>query len=188
MGRRPQLVTKIETASALEHLHEIVAVSDAVMVARGDLGIQTALERLPLVQKEVIFACNVAGVPVITATQMLESMTHSRIPSRAEVSDVANAVFDGTDALMLSEETAIGDHPVAAVETMSAIATKAETRADGRARPALREHYDRVSWAVAHAAVEAAEDLKVAAILCPTRSGATTCLGWQPVKSAARCV
>jgi pyruvate kinase len=173
-GRRPQILAKIETALALENLHDIVTASDAVMVARGDLGIQTALERLPLVQKEVIFACNVAGVPVITATQMLESMTHSRLPSRAEVSDVANAVLDGTDALMLSEETAIGDHPVAAVETMSAIAGKAETRIQERATPELREHHDRVSWAVAHAAVEAAEDLKVAAILCPTRSGATS--------------
>lgn len=172
-GRSPRLVAKIETASALENLDEIVAAADAVMVARGDLGIQTSLERMPLIQKEIIRKCNRSGIPVITATQMLESMTHSPLPSRAEVSDVANAVLDGTDALMLSEETAVGDHPASAVATMAttAVAAEAGSKVESHAVPAGRD--DPVAWAVAHAAVEASEDLGVAAILCPTQGGAT---------------
>ncbi|MDQ1433413.1 MAG: pyruvate kinase, partial [Actinomycetota bacterium] len=110
-GSRPMLIAKIETAVALDHLPGIVGAADAVMVARGDLGIQVPARRVPLIQKEVIRFCNMAGTPVITATQMLESMTRSPMPTRAEVNDVANAVLDGTDALMLSEETAIGLYP-----------------------------------------------------------------------------
>jgi pyruvate kinase len=172
--RGPSVVAKIETASALECIREIVAAADAVMVARGDLGIQTPLKQVPLVQKRIIRACNEAGKPVITATQMLESMTDSPLPTRAEVADVANAVLDGTDAVMLSEETAVGEHPVETVQTMSDIAEAAAgwpRRHPGPLAAALQE--DRVSWAVAHAAVQAAEDLEVKAILCPTRSGAT---------------
>jgi pyruvate kinase len=173
-GPAPLLVAKIETASALASLNEIVDEADAVMVARGDLGIQTRLERVPVVQKQIIRACNRAGVPVITATQMLESMTRDPLPTRAEVADVANAVLDGTDALMLSEETAVGEHPVSAVRTMARIAIEAESQIVERTQlEDVVERDDRVSWAVAHAAVEAAEDLQVAAILCPTRSGAT---------------
>ncbi len=118
-GQRPALVAKIETASALDHLPGIVAAADAVMVARGDLGIQVPARRVPLIQKEIISYCNMAGRPVITATQMLESMTHAPQPTRAEASDVANAVWDGTDAVMLSGETAIGDYPVETVRTMA---------------------------------------------------------------------
>ena len=110
-GIGPQLVAKIETAVALDHLPGIVGAADAVMVARGDLGIQVPARRVPLIQKEIIRFCNMAGKPVITATQMLESMTRSPLPTRAEVNDVANAVIDGTDALMLSEETAVGEYP-----------------------------------------------------------------------------
>jgi pyruvate kinase len=173
-GRRPSLVAKIETSAAVESLDEIVGAADAVMVARGDLGIQTPVTRVPLLQKEIIHSCNRSGVPVITATQMLESMTHSPIPTRAEVTDVANAVVDGTDALMLSEETAVGDHPVEAVTTMSETAERAEAWPTERADPQKGELIDDpVSWAVAHAAVQAAEDLGVAAIVCPTRSGST---------------
>ncbi|MDQ3958324.1 MAG: pyruvate kinase, partial [Actinomycetota bacterium] len=122
----PLLVAKIETASAVENLAGIVVEADAVMVARGDLGIQTALSELPLLQKRIIHACNCAGKPVITATQMLESMTRAPLPTRAEVADVANAVLDGSDALMLSEETAVGDHPVEVVRTMDGIISAAE--------------------------------------------------------------
>jgi pyruvate kinase len=173
-GRRPLLVSKIETRSSVENLGAIVARADAVMVARGDLGIQTPLPAVPLLQKEIIGVCNRAGKPVITATQMLESMTYSPLPTRAEVTDVANAVLDGTDALMLSEETAVGEHAAEAVATMGQIAVAAEQRGGATDKPEPKERVDdRVSWAVARAAVEAAEDLDVEAILCPTQTGAT---------------
>jgi pyruvate kinase len=175
-GPRPHLVAKIETAVALDHLTGIVATADAVMVARGDLGIQVPARRVPLIQKEIIRFCNTAGKPVITATQMLESMTRSPLPTRAEVNDVANAVIDGTDALMLSEETAVGLYPTDTVRTMAEVAEAAEGWPGGRAAPigaAAANDDDRVAWAVAHAAVQAAEDLGVAAIVCPTQSGAT---------------
>ncbi len=174
-GPKPQIVAKIETAVALDHLPGIVGSADAVMVARGDLGIQVPARRVPLIQKEIIRFCNMSGKPVITATQMLESMTESPLPTRAEVNDVANAVLDGTDALMLSEETAVGAYPVDAVRTMSDVAEAAEvwprTRVTPEAAGALDD--DRVAWAVAHAAVQAAEDLAVAAIVCPTQGGTT---------------
>ncbi|MDQ3963315.1 MAG: pyruvate kinase [Actinomycetota bacterium] len=174
-GRQhPLLVAKIETRSAIEHLDKIVRAADAVMVARGDLGIQMPFQEVPLLQKQIIGTCNRSGIPVITATQMLESMTHGPLPSRAEVNDVANAVLDGTDALMLSEETAVGKYPVATVETMDEIASAAERKGDAHLG---YEHHedsdDPVSWAIARATVHAAEELNVAAILCPTRSGAT---------------
>lgn len=180
---RPKLVAKIETASAVENLDDIIDKADAVMVARGDLGIQVQLRRVPILQKQIIRACNRAGKPVITATEMLESMTDEPLPSRAEVTDVANAVFDGTDALMLSEETAIGRYPIEAVRTMSEIAETAdvakaaETRKERRSVPEPRGAHDvdddRVAWAAAHAAVEAAQDINAAAILSVTRSGST---------------
>ncbi|HEX2050932.1 MAG TPA: pyruvate kinase [Actinomycetota bacterium] len=171
---RPLVVAKIETRAALEDLDAIVDAADAVMVARGDLGIHMPLARVPLLQKEIIRCCNRAGVPVVTATQMLESMTRAPRPTRAEATDVANAVVDGTDAVMLSEETAVGDRPADAVATMAEIARTAESWPSDHSTPATdRLDDDRVSWAVAHAAVEAAEDLRVAAILCPTRTGAT---------------
>jgi pyruvate kinase len=175
-GLRPLLVPKIETAVALDHLAGIVASADAVMVARGDLGIQVPARRVPLIQKEIIRFCNMSGKPVITATQMLESMTRAPLPTRAEVNDIANAVIDGTDALMLSEETAVGAHPADAVRTMAEVAESAETWPRARVTPAgagAAADDDRVAWAVAHAAVEAAEDLAVSAILCMTQSGTT---------------
>ncbi|MDQ1380124.1 MAG: pyruvate kinase, partial [Actinomycetota bacterium] len=175
-GSRPMLIAKIETAVALDHLPGIVGAADAVMVARGDLGIQVPARRVPLIQKEVIRFCNMAGKPVITATQMLESMTRSPMPTRAEVNDVANAVLDGTDALMLSEETAIGLYPTDTVRTMSEVAEAAEDWPRMRIAPqgaTAAVDDDRVAWAVAHAAVQAAEDLGVAAIVCPTQSGTT---------------
>ncbi|HEX5095556.1 MAG TPA: pyruvate kinase [Acidimicrobiia bacterium] len=175
-GIRPLLVAKIETAVALDHLAGIVASADAVMVARGDLGIQVPARRVPLIQKEIIRFCNMSGKPVITATQMLESMTRAPLPTRAEVNDVANAVIDGTDALMLSEETAVGAHPADAVRTMAEVADSAETWPRSRVTPAgagAAADDDRVAWAVAHAAVQAAEDLSVTAIVCMTQSGNT---------------
>ena len=173
-GMRPALVPKIETAAAIDNLAGIVKAADAVMVARGDLGIQMPARSVPLLQKEIIRFCNLAGKPVITATQMLESMTRAPLPTRAEVNDVANAVLDGTDALMLSEETAIGLFPHQTVRMMSEVAESAETWPRQRVVPqAAGADGDRVAWAVAHAAVHAAEDLGVAAILCPTRSGET---------------
>jgi pyruvate kinase len=173
-GHRPRLVAKIETASALANLESIVVEADAVMIARGDLGIQTPLRRVPLLQKDIIKTCNEWGRPVITATQMLESMTHASLPTRAEVADVANAVLDGTDALMLSEETAVGDDPVGVFRMMADVALSAEAALPEWPTPVCKDaRTDAVSWAVSRAAVRAAEELKVAAILCPTRTGST---------------
>lgn len=174
-SRHIGIVGKIETGSAVDNLDGIIAAADAVMVARGDLGIQLPLAEVPALQKRIIRSCNLAGKPVITATQMLESMTRQPLPTRAEAADVANAVFDGTHALMLSEETAIGLYPWDAVREMASIASAAERSIEENAPSPLPHHMgeDRVSWAVAHAACQAAEDLRVAAILCPTRSGST---------------
>ncbi len=177
-----RLVAKIETLSAIEHLDEIIAASDAVMVARGDLGIECPLEDVPHMQKRIVRACVEAGVPVITATQMMESMISAPSPTRAEVSDIANAVFDGTDALMLSAETAIGSDPVNVVTTMAKVAERAEREADyaqwgdyvgRRQRTSLVDEPDRITMAVTHAAGLAATDAGADAILCCTRSGRT---------------
>jgi pyruvate kinase len=170
----PMFVAKIETRAAVGNLDEIVRSSGAVMVARGDLGIQTPLRDVPLLQKEIIARCNDIGTPVITATEMLQSMTDDPLPTRAEVGDVANAVLDGTDAVMLSEETAVGRHPVEAVRTMAEIVEAAESRGAGATMGWIADaDDDRVSWAVAQAAVRAAEDVGAAAIVCPTFTGAT---------------
>jgi len=179
---RTRLVAKIETLSAVQHLDEIIAASDAVMVARGDLGIECPLEDVPHMQKQIVRSCVAAGVPVITATQMMESMITASSPTRAEVSDVANAVFDGTDALMLSGETAIGADPANVVRTMARVAERAERDADyahwadhlGRLqRKGLPDGPDRITMAVTHAAGLAAVDAGADAILCCTRSGRT---------------
>ncbi|MDF2744736.1 MAG: pyk, partial [Actinomycetia bacterium] len=120
------VVAKLERPEAIDVLDDILEVADAVMVARGDLGVELAVEQVPPIQKHIIARANSLGVPVITATQMLESMVASSRPTRAEASDVANAIFDGTDAVMLSQETAIGQYPVEAVATMNRIAREAE--------------------------------------------------------------
>jgi pyruvate kinase len=172
-GPKPLIVAKVETASAVANLEQIVSESDLVMVARGDLGIQTPLRRVPILQKEIIHTCNEWGRPVITATQMLESMTRAPLPTRAEAADVANAVLDGTDALMLSEETAVGNDPVNVVRTMCDLAETAEASLETEYGVCKDARTDAVSWAVARAAWRAAEDLSVAAILCPTRTGST---------------
>jgi pyruvate kinase len=178
--RGPQVVAKIETVPAVQHLDEILDEADAVMVARGDLGIEMPLEAVPNAQKRIIRACVASGVPVITATQMLESMINSPSPTRAEVSDVANAVLDGTDAVMLSGETAIGHDPALVVRTMGRIAERAEADADysqwgGLLAKRLRSlaRPTPITQAITHAAWQACQDLGAEAILCSTRSGLT---------------
>jgi pyruvate kinase len=182
IGERAQIIAKIETAAALGDLAGITAAADAVMVARGDLGIDCPLEDVPHLQKRIIRHCVEEGTPVVTATQMLESMIDAPAPTRAEVSDVANAVFDGTDALMLSAETAIGHNPGLVVSTMSRIAARAESEASYRqwanhlGRMQQRQSGDvreRITQSITHAAWQAADDLGAAAILCCTRSGRT---------------
>jgi pyruvate kinase len=172
-GYEPMIVAKIETASAVQHIEEIVGAADAVMVARGDLGIQVALQEVPRIQKLVIAMCNAAATPVIVATQMLETMTRSPLPTRAEVSDVANAILDGTDAVMLSEETAIGNDPARVVRTMNDIIISAEKTSVDRADPGVPEDDDPVSWAIARAAANLADDIGAAALVCPTHRGST---------------
>jgi len=180
--RRPMLLAKIETRAAVDALPGILDVADAVMVARGDLGIDCPVEEVPHLQKQIIRHCVAAGVPVITATQMLESMVHSPIPTRAEASDVANAVLDGTDAVMLSGETAIGHDPELTVRTMARIVERAEGSADYLAWGGRLGKLQRVAplpeglaitGAVTNAAWEVAVDLASAAIVCCTRSGRT---------------
>ena len=122
----PKIISKIETGVAIQNLNDIIELSDAIMVARGDLGIETPMERLPLLQKEIINKTRYAGKPVITATQMIDSMVKSPYPTRAEVSDIANAVLDGTSAVMLSNETAVGDYPIEALEVMSKVCSETE--------------------------------------------------------------
>ena len=177
-----RLVAKIETLSAIQHLDEIIAASDAVMVARGDLGIECPLEDVPHMQKRIVRSCVEAGVPVITATQMMESMITAPSPTRAEVSDVANAVFDGSDAIMLSGETAIGADPVNVVRTMARVAERAEREANYAqwAEHVVRLNQigavngpDPITTAITHAAGLAATDAGAVAILCCTRSGRT---------------
>ncbi|MGH2374993.1 MAG: pyruvate kinase [bacterium] len=174
-GGTAALIAKIERRRALEHMDEIVAAADGIMIARGDLAVETSIEEVPIVQKSIIGLCNRLGKPVITATQMLESMVSHPRPTRAEAADVANAVFDGTDALMLSGETAIGAHPVQAVATMAAIAERAEAALpyDLLLRERARERATETAEAIALAACQAAESIGAAAIVASTDSGST---------------
>jgi len=165
------VIAKFEKAEAVAHMDEIVAVADGIMVARGDLGVEIPIERVPVVQKRLIAAGNRAGKLVITATQMLRSMVDSTLPTRAEATDVANAVLDGTDVVMLSEETAVGAYPAAAVRMMGRIAAEAEHVLQPRldAPPETAGLADHVS----RAACELAERVKAQAIAVPTRTGTT---------------
>jgi len=163
------VIAKIETAEAARRIQAIVAAADGVMVARGDLGVEIPIERVPIVQKELIALANQAAKPVITATQMLRSMVDSPLPTRAEATDVANAVLDGTDAVMLSEETAVGRFPVEAVRIMERIMAEAERLLASRAGNAE----DDVAGMIAEAAWRMAERVRAKGIVVPTRSGST---------------
>ena len=170
-GSHARIVAKIEKAEAIENLDDIVAVSDALMVARGDLGVEIGAADVPLVQKLIIRSGRDAGRAVITATQMLESMIHQPEPTRAEASDVANAVLDGTSALMLSGETAVGAYPLEAVATMNRIARAVEPSLTYH--DAGRRREGDLGMILAHAACDVAEDLDAGVIACPTQSGST---------------
>ncbi|MEK6699204.1 MAG: pyruvate kinase [Nitrospirota bacterium] len=173
LGGDAPIIAKIEKPEAIENLDAIISAADGVMVARGDLGVEMSPEQVPLLQKKIIHACNRAEKPVITATQMLESMIENPQPTRAEASDVANAILDGTDCVMLSGETAMGKYPVQAVAVMARIAEQAETSIVPR--PA-DPHIADIGESVAHAACRAAEEQRAAAIVTFTQSGTTALL------------
>ncbi|MBV8082733.1 MAG: pyruvate kinase [Candidatus Eremiobacteraeota bacterium] len=168
-GGDTPVIAKIERPEAIEQLDEIIGESDAVMVARGDLGVEMLAERVPMLQKLIIKRAGALLKPVITATQMLESMVHANRPTRAEASDVANAIIDGTDATMLSEETAAGEYPLEAVETMVRIALETEEFFPPRVRRSPRVESD--SHAISHAACSITESIDVRCIAAFTRTG-----------------
>lgn len=175
-GKDTPVVAKIEKPEALRNFKEILKVTDAVMVARGDLGVEIEAEKVPAAQKTIIRACNLAGKPVITATQMLDSMIRNPRPTRAETSDVANAIIDGTDAIMLSAETASGDYPLESVETMVRIARDVEKTPFGSSdeKPIYSDSV--IAHAVAASSCQAAATLNARAIAVFTRSGGTAAL------------
>ena len=173
-GARTKVIAKIENMQGIRNLSEILEVSDGIMVARGDMGVEIPLEEVPVIQKKMIKKAIAAGKQVITATQMLESMTKNPRPTRAETTDVANAIYDGTTAIMLSGETASGQYPVEAVETMTKIAQRTELDIDYINRFQRQEmHGVDVTNAISHATCTTALDLKAAAIITVTMSGFT---------------
>ncbi len=177
-GSKAKIIAKIERAEALGSLNEIIAASDGVMVARGDLAIEIGDEEVPSVQKRIISQARALNKPVITATQMMESMIYNTIPTRAEVSDVANAVLDGTDAVMLSAETAVGEHPVLVVEAMNRVCLGAEkhTLSKQSKHHRLDRHFERVDEAIASAAMYTANHMGIKSIISLTESGTTPLL------------
>lgn len=175
-GANMGIIAKIENAEGVENLDSIIEAADGIMVARGDLGVEIPAEKVPYLQKLMIQKCNKACKSVITATQMLDSMIRNPRPTRAEVTDVANAVYDGTDVVMLSGETAMGKYPVEAVKMMSHIVEEAESHLDYNQynkRDMEIQHKGNISSAVSYAAVATAHDLNVRAIITPTISGFT---------------
>lgn len=170
-----RVIAKIETQAAVDNIEEILAVSDGIMVARGDLGVEIPAEEVPLVQKQIIAQCNLLGKPVITATQMLDSMIRNPRPTRAEASDVANAIIDGTDAVMLSGETAAGKYPVEAVKTMARIAEKTENTILAEGYGSLMDFSAEktITASIGHATSTVAQELGAAAIITHTTSGST---------------
>ncbi|WP_407308891.1 pyruvate kinase [Desulfosporosinus sp. SB140] len=171
MGATVHIIAKIESQEGLANLDSILEVADGLMVARGDLGVEIPVEEVPIHQKEMISKCNLLGKPVIVATQMLDSMIRQPRPTRAEASDVANAIWDGTDAIMLSGETAAGLFPLQAVQMMDKIARRTETTSLGN--QATRHPQLNVAEAISFASYTIAKDLEAAAILTPTHSGLT---------------
>lgn len=177
MKSKAKIIAKIEKPSAIEHLRDIIELTDVVMVARGDLGVETSPELVPVLQKKIVSGCRKAGKPVIVATQMLESMIHNIMPTRAEASDVATAVYDGVDAVMLSAETAQGDHPIEAVNTMRRIIETVES--DHRYRKGLslleRRVDTTIEGAITVAASAVATNMDTANVIVTfTASGSTT--------------
>lgn len=175
-GEHVRIIAKIENADGVEHIGEIIEACDAVMIARGDMGVEIPFEEIPIIQKRIIKAASMAGRQVITATQMLESMVHNPRPTRAEITDVANAIYDGTSATMLSGETASGKHPVEAVKTMARIAERAENDIDYRKRffeRSIAESNETITDAISHATCLIALNMHAAAIVTVTKSGTT---------------
>jgi len=169
----PKLIAKIEKSEAVKNLQGILAESDGAMVARGDLGIEVPIETVPAIQKDIIARCNSAGKPVIVATQMLVSMVNFPVPSRAEVTDVSTAILDGTDAVMLSDETTVGKYPVEAVKMLDRIARSTERSLQSYARSAAEAETHDTGTAIARAACRLADYVGARAIVAPTETGST---------------
>ncbi len=187
-----RIIAKIENNDGVQNIEEILAVSDGVMVARGDMGVEIDFTEIPIIQKNIIWHCYNSGKPAITATQMLESMMNNPRPTRAEITDVANAIYDGTSAIMLSGETAAGKFPVEAVKTMAAIAerTEADINYDKRLRNRGLEDHMGIADAMAHAACTTAMDIKAKAIVTVSKSGETARLlcKYRPTPPIIACV
>lgn len=191
-GSHIKIIAKIENGAGINNIDEIIAASDGIMVARGDMGVEINFADIPIIQKNIIWHCYNMGKPAITATQMLDSMTQNPRPTRAEITDVANAIYDGTSAIMLSGETAAGKHPVEAVCTMANIAQHTELDINYNKRLRLRdiENHLGVADAMAHAACTTAMDIKASAIITTTRSGETARLlcKYRPAQPIIACV
>ncbi len=175
-GEGIHIIAKIENQLGIDNIDEIIKASDGIMIARGDLGVEIPIENVPIVQKNIINKCILAGKPVITATQMLDSMIRNPRPTRAEASDVANAIYDGCDAIMLSGETAMGKYPIETFTTMANIATKVEESIDydGNYLEGCVRDISTTTHAISHASCTIASELEATAIITPTKSGYTT--------------